>query len=385
MELQIDRDEFTRALYRAQGIVEKKSTMPILASVLLEASVVEGEGAEGAPGGRLKVSAFDLEIGVTGSHPALVKKAGAVALKHKELYDIVRSLPDKTVTLKREANNRVRITSGAAEFNLVGQPAEDYPPFPRVDKVTLIPVEPTQLLEMIEKTQFAISTDETRHNLNGVFFEGGQDVAKMVATDGHRLSLCERPVTGNFGLKKGVIVPRKGLFELRRLLDEKTAGDGIPCELGFSETSGVFHSGELTMVMRLIDGAFPDYGQVIPKEAEKTATIDRTRFLETLKRMVVISSDRATNPVRLELSEGTLRVTSQNPDLGDAREDLQVAYTGGPLSIGFNARYLMDVLNVVDTPNVNLELCDELSPGVLKPDGGENAARYTAVIMPMRI
>ena len=129
MELQIDRDEFNRALYRAQGIVEKKNTMPILASVLLEATTVEG--AAGAAGGRLKVSAFDLEIGVTGSHPAEVKKAGAVALKHKELYDIVRSLPDKTVTLKREANNRVRITSGAAEFNLVGQPAEDYPPLDR--------------------------------------------------------------------------------------------------------------------------------------------------------------------------------------------------------------------------------------------------------------
>ena len=383
MELQIDRDEFNRALYRAQGIVEKKNTMPILASVLLEATTVEG--AAGAAGGRLKVSAFDLEIGVTGSHPADVKKAGAVALKHKELYDIVRSLPDKSVVMRREANNRVKITSGQAEFNLVGQPAEDYPPFPRVDKVTLIPVEPTQLLEMIEKTQFAISADETRHNLNGVLFEGGQDTAKMVATDGHRLCLCERAVTGNFGLKKGVIVPRKGLFELRRLLEEATGGDGVPCELGFTETSGVFRRGELSMVMRLIDGSFPDYLQVIPKEAERVVSIERARFLETLKRMTVISSDRTTNPVRLELSEGTLRVTSQNPDLGDAREELPVGYQGPALSIGFNARYLMDVLNVLDTPNVNLELCDELSPGVLKPAGGENAARYTAVIMPMRI
>ena len=314
MELQIDRDEFQQALYRAQGIVEKKSTMPILASVLLEA-------AAGENGGSLRVSAFDLEIGVSGVHPAEVKKAGAVALKHKELYDIVRSLPDKLVQLKREANNRVQIISGSATFNLVGQPAEEYPQFPRADKVALVAIEPTQLLEMIEKTQFAISADETRHNLNGVYLEATPSSLKMVATDGHRLALCERATAGDFALKKGVIVPKKGLYELRRLLDEAATGT---CELGFNETSGVFRRGELTMVMRLIDGAFPDYAQVIPKEAERTVTVERTRFLETLKRMTVISSDRATNPVRLELSEATLKVTSQNPDLGDAREELAV-------------------------------------------------------------
>src|ERR1700682_6289294 len=145
MELQIGVDEFSQAIYRAQGIVEKKSTMPILASVLLEAT-------QGDNGGRLRVSAFDLEIGVTGTHPAEVQKAGAVAIKHKELYDIVRALPEKSVVMRREANNRVKITSGAAEFNIVGQPAEDYPPFPRAETANLVTVEPTWLLEMIEKT-----------------------------------------------------------------------------------------------------------------------------------------------------------------------------------------------------------------------------------------
>jgi DNA polymerase-3 subunit beta len=378
MELQIGVDEFSQALYRAQGIVEKKSTMPILASVLLEASAGDGGSA-----GRLRVSAFDLEIGVTGSHPAEVMKAGAVALKHKELYDIVRALPEKAVVLRREANNRVKITSGSAEFNLVGQPAEDYPPFPRAEKVSFVSVEPAQLLEMIEKTQFAISADETRHNLNGVFLEATQGLVRMVATDGHRLALVERAIEGSFNLKRGVIVPRKGLAELRRLLDEDSSGT---CELGFTETSGVFRRGDLQMVMRLIDGQFPDYTQVIPKEADRTVQVDRPRFLETLRRMSLMSSDRSTNAVKLELSEGSLRVTSQNPDLGDAREDIPVAYTGAPMQIGFNARYLMDVLQVMDTPQAAVELCDELSPGVLKPVGGEpNLARYTAVIMPMRI
>ncbi|MFL5366791.1 MAG: DNA polymerase III subunit beta [Myxococcales bacterium] len=377
MELQIGIDEFSRALYRAQGIVEKKSTMPILASVLLEATDADGQG-------RLRVSAFDLEIGVTGTHPAEVMKAGSVALKHKELYDIIRALPEKTAVLRREANNRVRITSGTAEFNIVGQPAEDYPPFPRAEKVSLVPIDPGQLLEMIEKTQFAISADETRHNLNGVYFETAQGNIRMVATDGHRLALIERPAPGNFNLKKGVIVPRKGLLELKRLLEEDHEG---PCELGFTETSGVFQRGDVQMVMRLIDGIFPDYMQVIPKEADRTLTVDRPRLLDTLRRMSILSSDRTTNAVKFELGKDTLKVTSQNPDLGDAKEEIPVTYAGTALQIGFNARYLMDVLTVVDSAQMDVELCDELSPGVLKPTGQAAgvASRYTAVIMPMRI
>ena len=206
----------------------------------------------------------------------------------------------------------------------------------------------------------------------------------MVATDGHRLSLVERPAPGNFNMKKGVIVPRKGLLELRRLLGEESTG---PCELGFTESSGVFRRGELTMVMRLIDGVFPDYMQVIPKEADRTVTVDRPRLLDTLKRMSILSSDRSTNAVKFELQKDMLRVTSQNPDLGDAKEEIPVSYGGTPLQIGFNARYLMDVLSVVEAPQMNVELCDELSPGVLKPIGeaGAPATRYTAVIMPMRI
>src|SRR5438128_2306485 len=205
MELQIGKDEFQTALYRAQGIVEKKSTMPILASVLLEA----------LEEGKLRVTAFDLEIGVQTLHPAEIRKPGAVALKHKELFEIVRNLPENNVVLKREANNRVKLTSGAAEFNLVGQAAEDYPPFPRTGSDKLTPINSSDLLEMIEKTQFAISADETRHNLNGVYIESTEGGVRMVATDGHRLSLITSKLTETFNLKRGVIVPRKGLLELR--------------------------------------------------------------------------------------------------------------------------------------------------------------------------
>lgn len=371
MEFQISVDELSKALYRAQGIVEKKSTMPILSSVLIEAKKTP-------EGGRVTVSAYDLEVGVSGEHPAEVLKEGSVALQAKSLYEIVKNLPENVVLLKKGANNRVEVSSGTAEFKIVGQAAEEFPTLPKMDQVPFVPVEASALLEMIEMTQFAISTDETRYNLNGVYFDPGAESTKMVATDGHRLSLIEKPLAGNFGLKKGVIIPRKGLMELRRLLLEETA---VPGELGFSDNSGVFRRQGLVMVMRLIDGQFPDYTQVIPSESARSIALPRARFLETLRRVALIASDKA-GAVKLELSKNQLRVTSQNPDLGEAKEDLVVEYGGEPLKIGFNAKYVQDVLTAVDSDQVALELADELSPGVVRPVGDRS---YVAVIMPMRI
>jgi DNA polymerase-3 subunit beta len=369
MEFQISVDELSKALYRAQGIVEKKSTMPILSSVLIEAKKTP-------EGGRVTVSAYDMEVGVSGEHPAEVVKEGSVALQAKSLYEIIKNLPENVVLLKKGTNNRVEISSGTAEFKIVGHAAEEFPALPKVDKTPFVPVEAATLLEMIEKTQFAISTDETRYNLTGVYFDPGETSAKMVATDGHRLCMIEKPLAGKFGLKKGVIIPRKGLMELRRLLMEETA---VPGELGFSENSSVFRRQGLVMVMRLIDGQFPDYTQVIPSESERQVILPRARFLETLRRVALISTDR-TSAVKLELTTNQLRVTSQNPDLGEAKEDL--VYPGAPIKIGFNARYVQEVLTAVDGDQITLELADELSPGVVRPLGDKS---YVAVIMPMRI
>lgn len=371
MEFQISVDELSKALYRAQGIVEKKSTMPILSSVLIEAKKTP-------EGGRVTVSAYDLEVGVSGEHPAEVLKEGAVALHAKSLYEIVRNLPENVVTLKKGANNRVEIASGTAEFKIVGQSEEEFPALPKVDQIPFVQVEVGALLEMIEKTSFAISTDETRYNLNGVYFDPAESGMRMVATDGHRLSLIEKPLSGDFGLQRGVIIPRKGLMELRRLLLEETS---TPGELAFSDNSGVFRRQGLVMVMRLIDGQFPDYQQVIPSEGDRIVSLPRARFLETLRRMALLAADR-TSAVKLELSPGQLRVTSQNPDLGEAKEDVVIDYAGAPMRIGFNAKYLQDVLTAIDTDQVNLELADELSPGVVRPADDKN---YVAVIMPMRI
>jgi DNA polymerase-3 subunit beta len=375
MELKIGVQDLAKALGRSQGIVEKKSTMPILSHVLLEARKA----------GQLVVSATDLDLAVSSEHACEVLKEGSVAVSARHLYEIVRALPEASVTLKRAQNNYLEVKSGSAEFRIVGLPAEDFPALPRFDKVPFADVDASLLLDMIERTFFAVSTDETRYNLNGVFFEAGPSALRLVATDGHRLSLAEKPIEATFGLKRGVILPKKGLSELKKLLAEAVeSGEEKPeSKLGFLENSAIFRRPGVVLVMRLIEGLFPDYKQVIPKAGEKVLKLSRNRFADTLRRISLLSSDKA-HAVKLDLGTGQLRVLSQNPDLGEAKEDVPVEYEGEPLKIGFNARYLTEVLAVLQSADVVLELADDLSPGVLK-GADEKDQGFTAVVMPMRI
>jgi DNA polymerase-3 subunit beta len=375
MELKIGAQELARALGRSQGIVEKKSTMPILSHVLLEAK----------KGNLLHVSATDLDLSVSSEHPCEVLKEGALAVPAKHLFEIIRSLPEQQVTLKKAGNNYLEVRSGPSEFRIVGLPAEDFPALPKFEKVAFVDVVPAELLGQIDLTSFAASTDETRYNLNGVYFEPQGPVLRMVATDGHRLALSERPLAGDYGLKRGVILPRKGLHELKKLLGEANdAGTEKPeTKLGFAENSAIYRRPGVVLAMRLIEGMFPDYKQVIPKQGEKIVKVGRQRLLETLRRVSILASDKS-HAVKLELSPGLLRVLSQNPDLGDAKEEVPVEYAGEPLKIGFNSRYITDVAAVLKSDDVQLELADDLSPGVLRGAGPEDAG-YTAVVMPMRI
>ena len=375
MELKIAVQELARALGRSQGIVEKKSTMPILSHVLLEAR----------KSGELAVSATDLDISISGVHAAEVARDGGVAVSARHLFDIVKALPEATVSLKKTANNYLEVKSGPADFRIAGGAPEDFPALPKFEKVPFVPVEPEALLALIERTAFAVSSDETRYNLNGVYFEPVAGAIRLVATDGHRLSMADAPVEGDFRLKKGVILPKKGIYELRRLLGEAVEGpeEKPQGELGFVENSAIFRRPGVVLVMRLIEGAFPDYRQVIPKAGEKVVIVGRERLVQTLKRVSLLSSEKS-NAVKLELAKGNLRITAQNPDLGEAKEDVPVDYGGDPLKIGFNARYLIDVLGVLPSDDVRLELADDLSPGVLKPTG-DAEPHFTAVIMPMRI
>jgi len=368
MEFRIATEELVKALHRAQGIAERKTTIPILANVLIQAKKAS-----------VSFTAFDLDLGLVTEHPAQVAQEGAITLASKTLFDIVRALPDAKVTLRSTGNNAVEILSGSVHIKLLGMPADEYPALPKEERSNLVKAEGAKLLEMIEKTIFAVSTDETRYILNGLYFEPeGSSTVRVVATDGHRLSLVERPMEGDFKLKKGVILPRKGLLELRRLLEEAPDAE---CFLGFGDTSAVFKKAGLSMFMRLIDGQFPDYKEVIPKESEQSLKLPRAALLETLKRISLLSEEKS-HAIRVELSEGLLRISSQNPDLGEAHEDVVVDYAGKKVEVGFNARYLLDVLGVIGTDEVMLEVIDEQSPGVLRPTGDKS---YTAVIMPMRI
>jgi len=370
MEFQISADELRQALYRAQGIVEKKSTMPILATVLIQARVTP-------EGGRVSVTAYDLEVGVSGEHAAEVLREGSVAVHARSLYEIARNLPENVVRLKKGANNRIEVSSGTAEFKVVGQDPDEFPALPRLEGYTFAPVESGALLEMIEKTSFAMSSDETRYNLNGVLFDPRESGTRMVATDGHRLALIEKPLAASSGLTRGVIIPRKGLMELRRLLAEETS---VPGELAFNENSGVYRRQGLVLVMRLVDGQFPNYDQVIPGVGESPLPLPRARLLEMLRRVALMASDKASS-VTVELGPNLLRATSRNPELGEAREDMVIEYAGAPMKVAFNARYLQEVLSAIETDQVMFDMADELSPCVLRPsdNGG-----YLSVIMPMR-
>jgi DNA polymerase-3 subunit beta len=368
MEFRIAADELKKALHRAQGIVERKTTMPILANVLVNATK-----------SGVSVTAFDLDIGIVSEHAAEVTKPGAVTLSAKYVFDIVQNLPEAMLTLKKLPNNYAEITSGSAHYKIVGMAPEEYPKLPKEENAPLVTMQGSVLLEMIRKTAFAISTDETRYILNGVFFEPreGKKV-RMVATDGHRLAMVERELEGDFKLKGGVIIPRKGLMELKRLLDEAPEAE---VQLGFAENSALFKKPGLSMVMRLIDGQFPEYQRVIPKEGEKQVLLPRARLQDGLKRIALLSADKS-NAVKLSLGENQLRITANNPDLGEAKDDIDVAYRGSALTVGFNARYLLDVLGVSDLDEVALELGDEHSPGVLHAPGDKSSL---AVVMPMRV
>ncbi|MBN2361655.1 MAG: DNA polymerase III subunit beta [Deltaproteobacteria bacterium] len=367
MELKIDVADFSRGLANIQGIVQKRNTMPILANVMIEAS----------DAGQIDIIATDLDIGMRCSGRAEVVEAGSITVNAKALYDIVRALPSKDATLKSLDNNYVEVRAGRVQYKIVGTSAEEFPKLPALEGVNYIKFDKAALKEMVEKTFYSVSTDETRYNLNGVYFEQKKDGALvMVSTDGHRLSRIIRKFDVKTDLEQGVILPRKGLSELRRLFE----GTGI-IELGVKGSHAVAHHEGITIVMRLIDGTFPDYEQVIPKETERKIKVKREELTESLRRISLVSSDKS-HSVKLELRSGLLRISSQNPDLGEGNEELPVEYKGSEVNIGFNARYLIDALNAFGTEQVVLELNDDLSPGVVRGDKDDG---YICVVMPMRI
>lgn len=374
MKLTIQKSEFVRGLGRIQSIVEKRNSMPILANVLLDAPK---KGKEC----RLVLSATDLEVGIRSQHPADVATAGALTVSAKKLFEIVRELPDEKIELEATANAYLEIRCNRSRFTLAGTAAEEYPTLPEFSPEKTVTIPAATLSAMIEATMYAASVDETRYNLNGVYFEvlGGPGEIRMVATDGHRLACVDRTIEGDVSaLASGVIIPRKGLGELKRLVDEVDAED---VEVAFGPQSGLARRGDVSLVVRLIEGEFPNYAQVIPRDLGRHLVLSADALTQVVRRVSLLSLER-TRAVKLEIGHGQLVISSSNPDLGDAREELDVDYAGDALAVGFNARYLLDAVAAMRSKEIRLSFNDELSPCRVTPPEDETSL---AVVMPMRI
>jgi DNA polymerase III subunit beta len=372
MMIEVEKKDLISLLSKTQNIVEKRNTMPILVNVLLETE-----------NGKLKVFATDLEVSLTDEIPVIREKKGRVAVSAKNLFDIVKELAEAPIQLTKKENNWLEIRQHKSVFNIVGISADEYPVFPSYSTKDFLKIDSSVLSDMIEKTIYSVSSDETRYHLNGVYFEkytaSGKTLYRMVATDGHRLSLVDRELEakGSALPPQGVIIPRKGLFEIKKLLDHV----GGECEMAVEGSQLIVRHQSTVLMVRLIEGKYPNYQQLIPQKLSSHVMVHRETLLSSLKRVSLLSNQKYKG-VTLSLSQGRMEITSNNPELGDAKEEIEIRYKGGDLKIGFNARYMLDVLNSFDDDEVDIELNDQLSPGILRP---HNDSSYTCVVMPMRI
>jgi DNA polymerase III subunit beta len=389
MNFDIDKKELLKGLILVQSIAGRKTTLPILSHVLME---VEKDS--------LYLTGTDLETGIREGLPVNAQQEGKASVSAKKLYEIVRELPDETVHVEKKENHWITIKCGKSTFNLAGLDPEEFPSLPVYKEEQFSKVPSRILMEMIERTVFAASNEESRYHLNGIFFlhtkQVGKDVLRMVATDGHRLALIHREGFRIRGIEKGTILPKKGVLEMRKILGDKEEGQ---MEIYFDGTHGFIRMGKSLMILRLIDGEFPEYEQVIPKENDKRIRIDRDKFNACLRRISTMATDRVEG-IKLSFRKNVMEGSTFNQDYGDAREELEVAYDveGPALEIGFNARYLIEALNGVDTSEVWIELKDEGSPAIMRPFSSETSSislekspplagtnDQLFIIMPMRI
>jgi DNA polymerase-3 subunit beta len=380
MGLVIDRGALQTALAMMQGIVERRTTVPILGHVLLE------------PGSAsLKLSATDLEVGICTEIAARTAKDKSLTLNARKLFEIVREAEGDEVKLDTLDNDWVELKCGRARFKMMGLDPRSFPAMPsqstaKTDGAAAkkplkaeLGIASTVLASMIDKTVFSVSPDEARYNLSGVYLEAaGPGGVRMVATDGHRLSMVEREAPG-FSMEGGAIIPRKGLQELRKVLDQTGDQD---VKLSLDGQLAYMKRGATEVSMRLVEGEFPDYRGVIPKESKHAIGVDRDALFAAIKRAAIFSNERY-HGVKFALTSGSLTVSSTSPEMGEASESLDVDFRGEEFAIGFNANYLRDVLGVIPSGNkVELGLSDDVSPGVVKTEAD---TKFTYVVMPMRL
>src|ERR1041385_716123 len=368
MNLTIAKDQLLSGLQAVQNVVSTRTTLPILSNVLIRA---EGE--------LLEFTATDLDVTITCGVEAKVKKGGASTVPVKKLFGIVRELASADIDIQVDEKNVCSIQSGASFYKINGLSADEFPPPPKFgdDKKVTLPQETVK--GMMKKTSFAISSDESRYVLNGIFISLKDHKMTMVATDGRRLALADEEVDVSEKSQGEFIVPAKAVNELNRLLQDK--GE---IEVRYADNQASFNlkddkGGAILIISKLIEGNYPNYRQVIPAETKERVALPREEFLHALRRAEIMTSDKQ-NSVKLAFGKNNLAITANSPDVGEARETMALNYKGKEMAIAFNPAYVIDPLNALDNEEVFLELIDELSPGVLKINGP-----FLYVVMPMRL
>jgi DNA polymerase-3 subunit beta len=376
MEILIERAVLLNGLGLAQGIVERRNTVPILGNVMLDAKASS-----------LTLSATDLEVGLRTELGCKSAQPGTITLNARKLFEIVRETEASEISLKSLDGDWVEIKCGRARFKMMSLDPRSFPAMPGAGEggasggkaAAHLTIAAEVLMAMIDKTIFAVSPDETRYNLSGVFIEApGPGMVRMVATDGHRLAMIDRPAA-DFALAKGAILPRKGLGELKRLLDA-IAGNEVT--LTVETQLAWLHNAQTELSMRLIEGEFPDYRGVIPQSSKYHVQVAREALSAAIKRAAIFSSERY-HGIRFTMSPGSLTISSTSPELGEASETIDTDFNGEEFSIGFNAAYLQQALTALaDADNIVLSLSDEVSPGIIGTPADEH---FKYVVMPMRL
>jgi DNA polymerase-3 subunit beta len=371
MRLRIERANLLKALNHVHRVVERRNTIPILANVLLRA---EGDA--------LSLKATDLDLEIVDKAAASVEQSGACTVPAHMLYDIVRKLPDGAeIALDTESGQTMSLKAGRARFALQMLPDSDFPDLNPGELPTSFQLPAETLKRLVDRTQFAISTEETRYYLNGIYFhvvgEGAEARLRAVATDGHRLAKAEVPAPeGSIGMP-GIIIPRKTVGEIQKLLEDPATDVSI----SLSDTKIRLGIGDIVLTSKLIDGTFPDYERVIPKANDKVLKLDKAEFERAVDRVSTISSDRG-RAVKLTLADDKMTLAVNNPDSGSATDELPVGYESEPLDIGFNSKYLLDIANQLTSEEAVFHLADPGSPTLIQ-GSGETDAIY--VLMPMRV
>ncbi len=371
MQIRIEKTNLFEGVQRIQNVVDKKNTIPVLSNILLESDVENTA---------IKLVATNLEVGMSTVLPASEVTEGTITIPAQKIFEILRELPDTSLSLDIDESHWITLECSKANFKLAGLPRTDFPELPSLPSQGVIVLQQPVLKDMINKTAFAVSHDESRYALTGVLFVLGKEELSMVATDGHRLAVIKKPHNIDLGddeTGNEVIIPLKAINEVKKLCDTDE-----PISINIGESQIAFRKEQTSLVSRLIDAQFPDYRQVVPSESKNIATIDKETFNHAIRRVSLLCSD--TRLVKFTVTPEQLTLSSNDPNLGEAEESIPVEYDGEEISIGFNARYVQDFLSVTEGEKIQLALNDSLSPGLFTSES-EADVGFSCVIMPMRV